>query len=151
MIYEANQRSSACDFRLIRFRRDLYVPPNLLSQVQGSLCEPVSPLPYFPSISRACPRKSSIQTSIVNGFCQMSFIDRLAAFEIGDGPPHFQDAIIGPGGKAEGFHGGAEQRLGQRRWSTITAQVTRGHVCIAMNSCGILEPFPLNLPCHHYP
>ncbi len=28
MIYEANQRSSACDFQLIRFRRDLYAPLN---------------------------------------------------------------------------------------------------------------------------
>jgi hypothetical protein len=46
----------------------------------------------------------------MNGLGQVALPYRLATFQIRDGATHLENAILGAGGKAQGFYGGSKQR-----------------------------------------
>ena len=47
----------------------------------------------------------SIQRPVLNRFRKMDGLDLFLAFEVGDGPGHFENSCVGPGAQAEPING----------------------------------------------
>ena len=73
----------------------------------------------------------------------MLFVDCLAAFEVGYGACHFEDAVVGTGREVEFLHGIAQQCHGLVVELYILLQKRCVHLCVAMHSFDVLVAFHL--------
>lgn len=55
------------------------------------------------SHSALCP-VATIEVAVADGFGKMARLELFAAFDVGDGASHLQDAIVGTGGEVEALH-----------------------------------------------
>src|SRR2546430_6186430 len=78
----------------------------------------------------------AIKRAIVDGFGNVSGIDFIGVFEIGDGAADFQDAIVGSRGEPQTGHGTFQHRLAFGVNATVKTNQTRRHRGIRENSLG---------------
>src|ERR1700722_10726041 len=66
----------------------------------------------------SCPVRT-VEAAVLDGFGDVFGLDRVGAFEVGDGAGDFQDAVVGAGAEALLGHGAFEQAFaigGEGEW-----------------------------------
>ena len=81
--------------------------------------------------------KCPVQGSILDRFGDVLGLNSLLAFEIGNGPPHLEDSVVGAGGEPLLRHRAFEQAFAISRQFAERANLSRCHLRIAIRPWGI--------------
>ena len=95
---------------------------------------------------------AAIERTVLDSLGEMRHVQPIGAFQIGDGPGYFEDAVVGSRREPLLLHGPLQEALGVRAQFAIGANLPGGHLRIRKNLFSVsTEPLALPFPCRHYP
>src|SRR5690606_22653821 len=89
--------------------------------------------------------KLAVQHPILDRLGHVLLPDFLLPRQVGNGPRHLKDAVVGPGAESEGVEGRPEQAAGRIVQGTMAADVQRSHPAVGRVRSPP-EPFLLDSP-----
>ena len=76
----------------------------------------------------------AVQVAVADGFGQVGGLDRLAAFQVGNGAGYLQDAVVGAGREVKARPGAFQQGEATRIRACVEGSQFAVHLCVAVDA-----------------